>query len=125
MVFVLPPFNETVDNKDQRKTKIYENNIQYEPIYNNIYNIDPKIVDTTGESIREKEKNIFNLPLSVILKNMANTLLLILKDLTNIENYSNVKNFLKIFMIENRLLYFGIFVILLSLYSMLFFHHGK
>ena len=92
-------------------------------MYNNIYNIDPKEVDVSGEKSREQDVSIFQMPLSVILKNIANTLLLIIIDLTNVNNYSNIKNFLKIFMIENRLMYLGIFVVLFSIYVMLFFNH--
>jgi len=122
MVFTIPAFNDLVNDKMDRKKKIFQNNIQYNPLYNNIYNIDPKEVDVSGEKRREENISIFQLPLSVILKNIANTLLLILIDLTNIDNYSNMKNFLKIFMIENRLMYLGIFVVLVAIYIMLFFH---
>lgn len=121
MVFTLPPFQDTVNNKEDRKKKIFQNNITYEPIYGTLYDTDPKIVDVSGEKKREENVSIFDLPLSVILKNIANTLLLILIDLTNFENYSNMKNFLKIFMVENRLMYLGIFVILIAIYVMLFF----
>lgn len=121
MVFTLPSYNDEINKKADRKKKIFQNNIQYNPIYNNIYDLDPKEVDISGESQREQEVNIFNMSLITILKNIANTLLLILIDLTNIENYSNLNNFLKIFIIENRLMYFGLFVILVSLYIILFF----
>jgi len=122
MVFTLPPWNDLVNEKTDRTKRIFQNNIQYNPLYNQIYNIEPRIVEDTGESKREVEVSIFQLPLSVILKNIANTLLLILIDLTNIDNYSNTKNFLKIFMIENRLMYLGLFVILFSIYVILFFN---
>lgn len=122
MVFTLPAFNDMVNDKMDRKKKIFQNNIQYNPLYNNIYNIDPKEVDVSGEKSREREVSIFQMPLIVILKNIANTLLLILIDLTNYNNYSNMKNFLKIFIIENRLMYLGIFVVLFSIYMMLFFN---
>jgi hypothetical protein len=121
MVFTLPSFQETINNQDDRKKKIFTNNISYEPIYGTLYNTDPKIVDVSGEKKREENVSIFDLPLSVIFKNIANTLLLIIMDLTNFENYSNIQNFLKIFMVENRLMYFGIFVILIAIYVMLFF----
>ena len=122
MVFTLPAFNDIVNDKMDRKKKIFQNNIQYNPLYNNIYNLDPKEVDVSGEKSREQDVSIFQMPLSVILKNIANALLLIIIDLTNVNNYSNIKNFLKIFMIENRLMYLGIFVVLFSIYVMLFFN---
>ena len=120
MVFTLPPFNDLVREKTDGKQKIFQNNIQYNPIYNNIYDIEPRIVEDTSER-KEENISIFNLPLMVILKNIANTLLLILIDLTNVNSYSNMKNFLKIFMVENRMLYFGIFVVMVSLYLLMFF----
>ena len=120
MVFTLPPYNDMIRDQSDGKKKIYQNNIQYEPIYNNIYDIEPRIVEDTSEKI-EENISIFNLPLTVILKNIANTLLLILIDLTNVNSYSNMKNFLKVFMIDNRLQYFGIFVVMLSFYLLLFF----
>jgi hypothetical protein len=120
MVFTLPPFNDLVNEKTDKRKKIFENNIQYNPIYNNIYNLEPRIVEDTSEK-KEENISIFNLPLSVIFKNIANTLLLILIDLTNVDSYSNMKNFLKVFMIDNRMLYLGIFIIILSIYLLLFF----
>lgn len=121
MVFTLPAYNDTINKKEDRKKKIFQSNIQYNPIYNNIYDLDPKIVDTSGQTKKEEDVNIFNMTLVTILKNVANTLLLILIDLTNINNYSNIQNFLKIFIIENRLMYFGIFIIFLSIYILMFF----
>lgn len=120
MVFTLPAFNDLVNEKTDKRKKIFENNIQYNPIYNNIYNLEPRIVEETDEK-KEENISIFQLPLSVILKNIANTLLLILIDLTDVNSYSNMKNFLKVFMIDNRMMYLGIFIIGLSIYLLLFF----
>ena len=121
MVLTFPNYNDTLNN-DTKTKKIYQSNVQYEPVYNKIYDIEPKIVNISGETIKEENVNLFDMTLSTILKNIANTLLLILMDLTNIDNYSNVKNFIKIFLIENRLMYFGIFVVLMSFYLLLFFN---
>jgi hypothetical protein len=122
MPFVLPPYNDLVNPPETTFKKIYENNIQYEPIYNNIYNIKPRIIEETDEERKEENVSIMALPLETIFKNIANTLLLILIDLTKVKTWSNLTNFLSIFLIENRLLYFGIFVIILSLYFLLFFN---
>jgi hypothetical protein len=65
--------------------------------------------------------NIFDLPLYVIIQNIANTLLLILSDLTDYDNYSNLQNFLQIFLVENRLLYLGLFIIIIALFTAIFF----
>ena len=119
MVFTLPPLNDLVEEHNGKK-KIFQNNIQYNPIYNNVYDIEPRIVSDTSEKI-EENISVFNLPLMTILKNIANTLLLILIDLTNVNSYSNMKNFLKVFMVENRMLYFGIFIVVVSLYLLMFF----
>ena len=121
MVFTLPPYQDLVNDKLDGKKKIFQNNIQYNSLYNNIYDIEPRIVEDTSEK-KYENTSIFNLPLTIILKNIANTLLLILIDLTNVNSYSNMKNFLKIFMIENRMLYFGIFIVLVSLYLLMFFY---
>lgn len=120
MVFTLPSFNSLVNDKLDGKKKIFQSNIQYNSLYNNVYDIEPRIVEDTSEK-KEQNISIFDLSLTVILKNIANTLLLILIDLTNVNSYSNTKNFLKIFMIENRMLYFGIFIVIVSLYLLMFF----
>lgn len=97
-------------------------------------NINEKIPDrdliSNNEIIEDKEidplevfkfKDIFNLPLTIIIQNVANAILLVLEDLFEPENYKNPKTFLKIFLIENRLIYLGIFVIFLSFFLALFF----
>jgi len=124
MVWTLPSWNDVMgeEDKDKRKRRIFENNISYEPIYNKIYDTDPKYVLQTGQSQEIDERNFFDLPLSTIMKNMANSLILIINDLFNKDNYSNINNFLKIFLIDNRLLYFGLFIVIVSLYMMVFFN---
>ena len=130
MVLQMPPYNEMV-NRQSNKTgteKIYDNNVQkyyqsniaYNPIYNNIYDIKPRIVEDTDKT-KIESVSIFKMTLGTILKNIANAILLVIIDLTKWENYSSVKHFLSIFMIENRLMYLGIFVVILSLYVLFFF----
>ena len=68
-----------------------------------------------------KFKDIFNLPLTIIIQNVANAILLVLEDLFEPENYKSPKQFLKIFLIENRLVYLGIFVIVIAIFLALFF----
>ena len=116
MVFSLPPYTGT-DPEDGTK-KFYQSNISYNPLYNNIYDIKPILEQKPQEN--ERKVDIFEMSLITIMKNIANTLLLIIRDLTNVKNYSNMKNFISIFIIENRLVYVGIFVIFFSLYMMLF-----
>lgn len=120
MVLTLPPFNSTVNQDEDKAKKIFQNNIQYNPIYNEIYNLEPKIVKKTDKIEKEMEKNIFDLKLTVILKNIADAVLLVIIDLTNLDNYKSIISFANIFIKENRLIYFGLFVIILSLVISLF-----
>jgi len=97
-------------------------------------NIDRKIPDRDAiqnneikEEVEEdplevfKFKDVFNLPLIIIIQNVANAILLVLEDLFEPDNYKSPKMFLKIFLIENRLVYLGIFVIVIALFLALFF----
>lgn len=115
MVLTLPPFNSTVNNEENKTKKIFQNNIQYNPIYNEIYNLEPKIVKKTDIVDEKLEKDIFSLDLITIIKNIADSILLLIIDLTNIENYSNIYIFLNIFLKENRMIYIGLFIIIISL----------
>ena len=119
MVFQLPPFNELSDHKN-RKKKYMHSNVQYEPVYNTLYDREFKQVDVLREEI-EKDVSIFNMTIFTILQNIANTILLILLDLVDINNYSSVEKFLTIFTKNTRLIYFGIFLTVVSIYIVLFF----
>ncbi len=68
-----------------------------------------------------KTDQIFKIPVGLFLQNMANTLLLTIHDLTKIKNYSNPKLFLSIFMKEQRMLYLGIFLVILAIFVSIFF----
>lgn len=115
MVFSLPPFNSTV-NSDEKKTKrIYQNNIAYNPIYNNIYDLEPKIVKKTDVVEENLKQDIFQLDIMTIIRNISDAILLILIDMTNLENYSKINLFINIFIKENRLIYVGIFITILSI----------
>lgn len=120
MPFTLPPFNSTVNKDEDKAKKIYQNNIQYNPIYNEIYNLEPKIVKKTDKIEKEMEKDIFDLQLVVILKNIADAVLLVIIDLADLSNYESIYKFVRIFIKENRLIYFGLFVIILSFVISLF-----
>lgn len=98
-------------------------------------NIDRKIPDRDsiqnfGEMKEEKEvdvlevfkfKDVFSLPLTIIIQNVASAILLVLEDLFEPDSYKSPKTFLKIFLIENRLIYLGIFVIVIAIFLALFF----
>lgn len=66
-------------------------------------------------------KNVFDLPLTIILQNIANSILLVLDDLFEPDTYKTPKTFLSIFLIENRLIYLGLFIMLLAMFLALFF----
>lgn len=68
-----------------------------------------------------KFKDVFDLPLTIILQNVANAILLILEDLFEPENYESPKKFLSIFLVDNRLVYLGLFVMALAMFLALFF----
>lgn len=108
MVFTLPPAN--MDN-------INEKIPDRDAIQNN------EIIEEKEEDPLEifKFKDIFNLPLIIIIQNVANAILLVLEDLFEPDNYKSPKQFLKIFLIENRLVYLGIFVVGISIFLALFF----
>jgi len=120
MVLTLPAFNDTVNSKESKTKKIFQNNIQYNPIYNEIYNLEPKIVKKTDAIEKDLEKNIFDLNLLTILKNIADSILLIIIDLSNFKNYQNIFLFMNIFLRENRMIYFGLFLVILSFTMSLF-----
>jgi len=113
----LPPFNSTVNSDEKKTKKIYQNNIQYNPIYNNIYDLEPKIVKKTDVVEENLKQDIFQLDIMTIIRNISDAILLILIDMTNLENYSKLNLFLNIFIKENRLIYVGIFIIILSMIS--------
>lgn len=120
MVLTLPPFNKTVNNDEKKTKKIFQNNIQYNPIYNDIYNLEPKIEKRTDKTEKKLEKDIFDLSLIVILKNIADSVLLVIIDLSDLDNYTSIYKFINIFIKQNRLIYFGLFIIILSLVISLF-----
>jgi len=66
--------------------------------------------------------NIIDLPFVIILKNMANTVILIILDLFDLRSYKNINTFMAIFTKDNRLLYVGIILILSSMFISFFFN---
>ena len=108
MVFQLPPAKpDNINEKLPEMDLIQNNEIKEEK------EVDPLEVF--------KFKDVFDLPLTIILQNVANSILLILEDLFEPENYTSPKKFLSIFLVDNRLVYLGLFVIALALFLSLFF----
>jgi len=109
MVFTLPPVQMDNINKKNPDLSLVQNN-----------EVEKKKDEEDPLEVF-KFKDIFHLPLTIILQNVANSVLLIIDDLFEPDNYKSPKEFLKIFLIENRLVYLGLFVIFLSIFMALFF----
>ena len=108
MVFQLPPVQpDNINEKIPERDLIQNNEIKEEK------KDDPLEIFAF--------KTVFDLPLTIIMQNVANAILLVLEDLFEPDNYKNPKTFLKIFFIENRMVYLGIFVIFLAFFLALFF----
>lgn len=108
MPFTLPPAKpDNINEKLPEMDLIQNNEIKEEK------EVDPLEVF--------KFKSVFDLPFTIILQNVANAILLVLEDLFEPENYKSPKAFLKIFLIDNRLLYLGLFVMATSMFLALFF----
>ena len=116
----LPSLSQVTEDENMKKRTIFNSNISYEPLYNNIYDLQPKITNDTDLQFTDREDDIFNTSIGTIMRNIANTIILILLDLTNVETYSSLQSFLRIFFIENRLLYFGMFIIFITVFIVLF-----
>lgn len=80
-----------------------------------------KDLDEAPKPVRFEVMNIFDLPLIVILKNIANTIMAIISELSMEKSYNSVYSFMKVFMIDNRLMYVGIIIVFLSLFIAFFF----
>ena len=108
MVFQLPPAKPDNLNEKLPDTDIIQDN---------------EIKEEKEEDPLEvfKFKDVFNLPITIIMQNIANAILLVLEDLFEPENYKTPKTFLRIFLVDNRLVYLGLFVIFLSMFLALFF----
>jgi len=126
MVWTLPPYQSIIDDEDKYKHKrrIYPSTIQYEPIFGvdgraSIYSTDPRyvyqVIDDTDQN-----KTVFNLPLGMVLRNVANSILLTMNDLIKKDTWSSIDNFMSAFMISNRLLYLGMFITLISVFIIIF-----
>jgi len=70
---------------------------------------------------QNKENDFFDLPLKVILQNIASSILLTLNDITRGETYDSINSFLQVFLKENRILYLGIFIAIFAIFIFLFF----
>lgn len=100
--------NFLIDRTDYEKEKI---NQQYNDLYFNSLN------DTLNLEKQKKNKIIYNLSLSEITSNLSKVLFEILNELSLIHknNNSNFRNYIEIFIKDDRMIYTGILFILLAL----------
>lgn len=97
----------------KRDNKDFEGkDIPYEKIFDYTSPKPGEINDLYNQGLFYKN-DIFSIPLNVILVNIANTIILIIMDIFNPNSYDNLYTFFNIFIKENRLLYLGIFNIVI------------
>ena len=100
--------NFLIDKTDYEKEKI---NQQYNSLYFNSFN------DTLNLEKQKQKKIIYNLSISEITSNLSKVLFEILNELSLIHknNNSNFRNYIEIFIKDDRMIYTGILFILLAL----------
>jgi len=69
----------------------------------------------------ELKGSILDTPIKIILQNVANSLLLVISELTQAETYVSLNSVINVFLKENRVLYIGLFIIFLSVFLAIFF----
>ena len=100
--------NFLIDRTDYEKEKI---NQQYNSLYFNSFN------DTLKLEKQKNNKIIYNLSLSEITSNLSKVLFEILNELSLLHknNNSNFRNYIEVFIKDDRMIYTGILFILLAL----------
>lgn len=100
--------NFLIDRTDYEKEKI---NQQYNDLYFNSLN------DTLNLEKKKKNKIIYNLSLSEITSNLSKVLFEILNELSLLHKNNNVnfRNYIEVFIKDDRMIYTGILFILLAL----------
>ena len=100
--------NFLIDKTDYEKEKI---NQQYNDLYFNSFN------ETLNLEKQKKNKIIYNLSISEITSNLSKVLFEILNELSLLHknNNSNFRNYIEVFIKDDRMIYTGILFILLAL----------
>ena len=73
------------------------------------------------ETNEQLKGSILDTPIRIILQNVANSLLLVISELTQSETYVSWNSIINVFLKENRVLYIGLFIIFLSVFLSIFF----
>ena len=114
MVFTLPPDNYNIDING-KKIPDYD-------VINNTDFINSLNKDPDGEErIKFELLDIVDLPLIVILRNIANTVMIIISELSMKSTYTSVNRFINVFFKGNRLMYVGILLIFITMFTSFFF----
>lgn len=100
--------NFLIDRTDYEKEKI---NQQYNSLYFNSFN------DTLNLEKQKQKKIIYNLSISEITSNLSKVLFEILNELSLLHKNNNVnfRNYIEVFIKDDRMIYTGILFILLAL----------
>ena len=100
--------NFLIDRTDYEKEKI---NQQYNSLYFNSFN------ETLNLEKQKKNKIIYNLSISEITSNLSKVLFEILNELSLLHknNNANFRNYIEVFIKDDRMIYTGILFILLAL----------
>lgn len=100
--------NFLIDKTDYEKEKI---NQQYNDLYFNSFN------DTLNLEKQKQKKIIYNLSISEITSNLSKVLFDILNELSLLHknNNTNFRNYIEVFIKDDRMIYTGILFILLAL----------
>jgi hypothetical protein len=100
--------NFLIDKTDYEKEKI---NQQYNDLYFNSFN------DTLNLEKQKQKKIIYNLSISEITSNLSKVLFDILNELSLLHKNNNVnfRNYIEVFIKDDRMIYTGILFILLAL----------
>ena len=100
--------NFLIDKTDYEKEKI---NQQYNDLYFNSFN------DTLNLEKKKKKKIIYNLSIYEITSNLSKVLFEILNELSLLHKNNNVnfRNYIEVFIKDDRMIYTGILFILLAL----------
>lgn len=78
-------------------------------------------MDANRDEVNLQLMSIFDLPLIIILKNIANTIMALISELSMKKTYKNRNIFFMTFIKNNRLIYIGIIIIFFSLFFAFFF----
>lgn len=122
MVFTLPAFGYKIDSRGE---KVMDYSViegkKHDIYYANANNFMREEREEDREAVRFELMNIFDLPLIIIFRNLANTIMAIISELSMRTSYVSIYSFMKVFMKENRLMYIGILTIFFSLFISFFF----